>query len=124
FSNGDGGSILIGVKDDSEVLGLDSDYESLQGSRDKFELHLRNIIKENFDTTFSFNHLNISFPVIADHEICKIDVQRANKPIYIDTTDSQGNKTAKLYVRIGNSSQEIPLRDIATYIESRFNHRS
>jgi len=40
FANNEGGTLLIGVNDDGEILGLDNDYTSLKGNRDEFELHL------------------------------------------------------------------------------------
>ena len=42
FANAQGGSLLIGVDDDGQAVGLSRDYESLgESGRDPFELHLR-----------------------------------------------------------------------------------
>ncbi len=122
FSNGDGGTLLIGVGDTGEILGLDYDYEILKGSKDGFELHLRSIINTSFNVPFAINNVNVSFPVLVDHEICKVEVQRGDKPLYLEVPDSGGNKSVKFYVRSGNSSQEIPVKDIAPYVTSRFDH--
>jgi hypothetical protein len=46
FTNGQGGTLLIGVSDEGQVLGLESNYAGLGDiDRDKFELHLRNVLK-------------------------------------------------------------------------------
>jgi len=40
FTNSDGGTLLIGVDDDGNVLGLENDYAALgNADKDKFELH-------------------------------------------------------------------------------------
>ena len=43
FSNCEGGTLLIGVDDEGELLGLDYDCTTLDGNKDEFELHLRNL---------------------------------------------------------------------------------
>ena len=41
FNNGSGGQLLIGVRDDHSIHGLQADYDCLDGTRDEFERHLR-----------------------------------------------------------------------------------
>ncbi len=43
LSNGYGGTLFIGVRDDGEILGLEADYVTFkEPNKDRFELHLRN----------------------------------------------------------------------------------
>ena len=45
FNNKEGGMLIIGASDEGEVIGLEDDYNSLKdGDKDKFELHLRNLL--------------------------------------------------------------------------------
>lgn len=37
FSNADGGTLIIGVDDDGNILGLEKDYRSLGGNKDELE---------------------------------------------------------------------------------------
>lgn len=121
FSNGEGGILIIGVKDDGLVEGLNHDYASLtNGDKDKFELHLRNLINENYGVDFATNNLKISFPIIEEKEICVIDIKPGLKPIYTIITDKNGGKSRKFYVRSGNSSQEVGLDEISEFISKRF----
>ena len=47
FANAQGGSLLIGVDNDGQTVGLSRDYESLgEANRDQFELHLRNVLNQ------------------------------------------------------------------------------
>lgn len=120
FNNADGGTLLIGVDDDSNVLGLEHDCSSLQGNRDEFELHLRNLLNSAFSVSFVAQNITVSFPVVNGEQICRIDIKRSNKPLYLQVADKHGVKTEKFYVRSGNSSQEIKLSEINTYMSQRF----
>jgi len=120
FSNGEGGTLLIGVEDEGKILGLDNDYRTLNGGKDEFELHLRNLINQNFGKIFSTTGITIEFPTINESEICLINVSKGNKPLYVQTTDANGQKIEKFYVRSGNTSQELGIKEISEYLKSRF----
>ncbi len=107
FSNAEGGTLLIGVNDEGEVIGLDYDYTSLKGNRDEFELHLRNLINQNFGKIFASNNIEITFPISDGYELCHIEVKRAINPVYLTFVDKNGVKAEKFYIRSGNSSQEL-----------------
>lgn len=123
FSNGEGGTLIIGVTDEGEIEGLHHDYSTLNnGDKDKFEIHLRNLLNKEFGVDFSTNNLSITFPEINDKEVCMIEIKAGLKPVYNTSTDSNGNKTQKFYVRSGNSSQEVSLNEIADFISKRFDN--
>ena len=53
FNNGEGGTLIIGVDDDQNVLGLDLDYSTFdEGNKDDFELHLRTLINGTWGVEF------------------------------------------------------------------------
>lgn len=121
FGNVDGGTLLIGIDDDGQAVGLDRDFTSLNGNKDEFELHLRNLINKSFGKSFATTTLKIEFPIVNDIEICKIDVSPSVKPIYLEIVDNNGQKAKKFYVRSGNSSQELDISEVNDYISSRWN---
>ena len=120
FSNGEGGSLIIGVDDDGNVLGLDRDYSVLDGGRDEFEQHLKNLLNNNFGKVFSASNIKISFSEVEDMDICKVGIPKGNKPLYLKVKDRNGQKQDKFYLRSGNTSQELGLTEISEYISSRF----
>ena len=76
FSNREGGTLLIGVNDDGEVLGLEGDYHTLGGvNRDEFEQLLRNVLIKYFGIDFVTANIRISFPEVGEFEICQLDIQ-------------------------------------------------
>jgi hypothetical protein len=121
LANGQGGTLVIGVDDDGNVIGLSHDYLSLGGvDRDKFEIHLRNVLKEQLGVAFVSSKVLVRFHELGEMEICQVDVERASEPVVIVTTDKNGQKIEKFYVRNGNASHELPMKEISAYIKERF----
>lgn len=121
FANRQGGTLLIGVNDDGEVLGLERDYASLEnGDRDKFELHLQNLFKQAFGVSFVTTRISVRFPSIEGQDICQIDVAPATQLITLKMTDKNGQPTERIFVRTGNASQELPLSEVHDYVKERF----
>ncbi|HOT96583.1 MAG TPA: DUF262 domain-containing protein [bacterium] len=121
FANSQGGILFIGVDDDGKVLGLKHDYHSLGNvDKDKFELHLRNLLNQHFEKGFVATKIKISFPLVEDEEICQIEVATSPEPIVLKFKDRNGALVEKFYVRSGNSSQEIPMSEFNKYIKTHF----
>lgn len=120
FSNAEGGTLIIGVDDEGNVLGLERDYNHLKGNRDEFELHLRDLANIHLGKVFSTTNLIVTFETIEEKEICKIEILPGRSPIYLEVQDKNGQKQKKFYVRSGNSSQQLDLHEVSDYINSRF----
>lgn len=121
FANSQGGTLLIGVADNGDVPGLEPDYQSLGGAdRDKFELHLRNLLNEQFGPAFVTGRVSIHFHQVGDKEICRVETSPAREPMILKVKDKNGQPVEKFYARNGNSSQEIPLSELNAYIRERF----
>lgn len=121
FANSQGGSLLIGVDDDGEVVGIEHDYASLgDADRDKFELHLRNLLNQQLGAAFVSQRVSVRFHSLDEKEICLLEIGAAKEPLVVAVTDKNGQKLEKLYVRSGNSSQEVPLSQMSAYIKDRF----
>jgi Alw26I/Eco31I/Esp3I family type II restriction m6 adenine DNA methyltransferase len=92
FLNSDGGTLLIGVDDDGNILGLQNDYQAFtkKPNRDGYELWLTNdlLLKEMGKEFAPFIH--ISFHIIDNQEICKVAVERAPEPAYVTIRTKNG----------------------------------
>lgn len=76
FANSHGGTLLIGVDDEGQIRGLEKDYLSLNNTdRDGFELYLRNLLNQQFETLFLENRLQIQFYEVEGSDICQIEVK-------------------------------------------------
>lgn len=121
FANSQGGTLLVGVADDGEVLGLEHDYQSLSGgNRDKFEIHLLNLFNQQFGAGFVSSKVTIKFHEVGEKEVCRIETAPAQSPVVVAVKDKNGQSMEKFYARSGNSSQEISLGEMSAYIKERF----
>jgi len=99
FLNTEGGTLIIGVDDDGNTLGLEKDIQTLAKQNiDGFELHLRQAIKKYLGDYFE-KYIKVTFPKVDDKEICLIQILKSGKPVFIT---SEGNESFS--VRNGNSS--------------------
>ncbi len=115
-----GGTLIIGVDDDGNVLGLEHDYVSLSGDRDEFELHLRNVLGKHFNAAIVTMRVTVTFPVTDGKEICQVDISPSDRPLFIETADKNGQRVERFYVRSGNSSRELTPSETASYVKERF----
>lgn len=124
FSNAKGGTLLIGVDDDGNVLGLEKDINTLKRKDlDFFENTLRTYLNKSFTVSFVTQNLEIKFPVLNQKAICRINVSASQDPIFIEIAKNS-KKSERFYLRSGNTSQEITsLSEINSYVKDRFSDK-
>lgn len=121
FTNVDGGTLIIGVSDEGEILGLVQDFQTLkEPDRDHFELHLRNLLNQNIGKVFAKNKVQVKFHSLNDLDVCQVDIAPSKDPIILTTQDKNGQKVEKFYVRSGNASQELSMAEFSTYAKDHF----
>jgi hypothetical protein len=124
FNNGygEGGTLVIGVDDDGNVLGLENDLSTLKGDdADAYELHLRNILNSEFGIEYAAANVKIRFHELVGEMICTVEVSKGAAPLFVQVTDKNGAKSEKFFVRSGNSSEPINNpSEISAYIAKRF----
>ena len=99
FLNTEGGTLIIGVDDDNNTLGLEKDIQTLTKQNiDGFELHLRQVIKKYLGDYFE-KYIKVTFPKVDDKEICLILISKSGKPVFVTFEGSES-----FFVRNGNSS--------------------
>lgn len=120
LANADGGTLLVGVDDDGNALGMENDYAAVEGDKDVYEQKLRSLLHSHFDVSEVAKHVSISFPELRGIEICQIDVGRPSKPWFVRLSKGGDGGAESLYVRNGNRSDPIPPSQIASYVKDRF----
>ena len=97
-------------------------FERISLPKDKFELHLQNLIEAEYGAGYCSQYLKMSFPNIDDEEICMVEISRGDKQLYTNITDKHGQKNQKFFIRRGNASVELSSHsEVIEYIENRFN---
>lgn len=111
FVNAGGGTLVIGVTDNGDVLGIDNDkFES----EDKMYLHLVNLLKDKIGAA----HMIYIHPRFEDHDDCRVlavECLKGKSPLFV----KDGN-TERFYVRTGAATSELVGGQMQEYIQKRF----
>jgi membrane protein YdbS with pleckstrin-like domain len=115
FMNSRGGTLLIGVNDQGEPLGLDQDYSTMRKpNADGFELAFNSTFNKMIGVQ-NRRFVELSFPLLGDKEICAARVSPAPEPVFLTHNDQEF-----FYIRAGNASQALSFSQAETYIRSHF----
>lgn len=114
FLNCDGGTLLIGVNDQGELLGLELDHFP---NEDKMMLHLTNLIKDRMGIQ-NMRFIRLSVESVFDKRVLRVDCQRAVTPVYLKKVDGQSSEL--FYIRTGPATNELPTSQIHDYIKNHF----
>ena len=112
FLNSKGGSLLVGIADDGQVIGIDIELKKYhQTSNDKFLLHLKDKIKSRIGMT-PFSYLNINLSIIEGKTVLVVDCQPSDQEVFVDNKD--------FYVRTSPATEKLEGRQFTNYIRTRF----
>ena len=111
FMNTKGGTLLIGIQDDGDVVGIGQDRFD---NYDKMLLHLTKIIKERIGTLF-IEFLKFDVETIQDEYVLRIDCEAASTPAYVRERNEE-----IFYVRTGPSTTHLKTSRVFDYIRRRF----
>ncbi|MFN2196213.1 MAG: RNA-binding domain-containing protein [Anaerolineales bacterium] len=115
FMNTRGGTLLIGVNDDGEILGLEPDFGTFRKKDvDGFELAFNAAFNSMLGVQ-NRQYVEVTFPKLDEKIICVAQASPARGPVFLA---HQGQET--FYVRAGNATQAMMVRQAAEYIRSHF----
>ena len=112
FLNSRGGTLLIGVADDGTILGVD--LASFENSKDKFGLHLNNLIKTQIGSEF-LPFLSFTLVDFDDKSVMRVACQISDRPVFL--TDG---KEQIFYVRSGPSTIDLHGMELLYYANHNF----
>jgi len=120
FMNTKSGTLLIGVSDKKEILGLEIDFNSFSKKDDlldEFQKHLDNIIESYFGNAV-ISLINLSFPEVKGKMICRLDVEFSKKgPVYLK---NRGTNSEEFYIRRSASTKALNASEMIGYIENHW----
>lgn len=109
--NHSGGSLLVGVRDDGEIIGLQNDYKTLKHkNRDGLELFINDLVESRLGGSFCAL-VHCAFHEVDGKEICRIFVEQSREPVYL-----QDGKVARYFLRTGNGTRELDAREAHAHI--------
>ena len=80
--NDRGGTLLIGVTDNGEPVGLDDDYAQVNPSNADAYVNWLDTLFDNSLGHSGAHRLTIRIDQVDDHDICRIDVPSSSRPIW------------------------------------------
>jgi len=111
FLNSEGGTLLIGVADDSTVLGIDYDLQTLpRQDKDGYEQKLRQILTDSLGAEFS-QYQHVTFDDTMAKTVCIVRAEPCPQPVYLEDRGS-----TEFYVRVGNTSRPLDMQAAHDYI--------
>ncbi len=115
FMNRDGGTLVIGVSDDGEILGLEADMASLKkASEDGLSLHLTEILNKYLGEVAAAA-VSISFAHVDGQTIAVVSAEPATKPVFLD--DAAG---PEFYLRSNAATRLLDVKEATQYIAQRW----
>ena len=113
--NSEGGTLIVGVDDAGEVLGLEYDLSSFGNKgKDGFLLHFDNMISSYLGKEYAAD-ISGRFEVLEEQDIFVLEVNASNKPVFIEKDG------AKLFfVRHSASSQPYDMSEAFEYINKHW----
>jgi len=116
FLNTDGGTLLIGVEDNGNILGLEKDLELVGNSRDKFEQLLANLISEHLGRQYS-PLLKGHFEEVEGKTVYVFEVRPSPEPVYLQ---EKGSKKKQFYIRLHTTTQDLDPQETVKYIQNHW----
>jgi hypothetical protein len=111
FLNAKGGTLLIGVTDNGEVLGLEADGFP---NEDKMGLHLVNLIKDRIGDVF-LPYIHPHFEDQDGGRVLAVRCERGPKVAFVKDGNQQ-----RFFVRGGNATTELMGTSITDYVKLRY----
>lgn len=120
FLNARGGTLLIGVDDSHQVLGLGPDYATLgaKGDRDGYELFLRQRLDADLSVPTA-GLVRISFDDIDGKDVCRVSVAASAKPVFA-RSGVERSEPSEFWVRVGNATKQLHGDDMMAYRSTRW----
>ena len=117
FANTEGGTLLIGVHDNGSAVGIDSDFASVNGGQDEYQLRLNQVIDTAFGKSFTPTHIDITFHPVESFLVCRVGVKRSKDAIFLDNVKK---KPKQFWVRNSGQTNELEGPDLARYLKDHF----
>ena len=115
FLNNEGGSLFVGVADSGEIVGAEPDYRTLKRpDRDGFEQFVMGLVKHALGGDVCAR-VHVRFRSANGKDVCQIAVEPSEQPVYC-----QDGAVARYFLRMGNSTRELDVREAVRHIGERW----
>ena len=107
YLNSEGGTILLGVRDDGKVLGLEADKFQ---NDDRLLLHINNLLKQHIGLEF-VQFIEVKLYQVEEHQVLSIQCVPSKAPAFL-----KHNNDEQFYIRTGPSSIRLSGSEMLKYL--------
>ncbi len=111
FLNASGGTLVVGVADDGEALGVDADKFS---NEDHMSLHLADIVSERIGPECMM-YVHPRFEDYQNKRVLVVECKPSRVPVYV-----KDGKSECFYIRTGPSTRDLSHSQAVSYIKQHF----
>lgn len=111
FLNSQGGTLLIGVQDDGQIVGLSPDLRLVGDSRDRFAQLMDNLIAEYIGAQHT-PLIRRRFVEVGDKLVYAVEVRPAPEPVYF--------RDGAFYVRMQTTTRQLNPEETVGYVQKRW----
>jgi len=112
FLNSFGGTLIIGVSNGREIIGLDEEIQKFHNKdTDKFLLHLKNLIKRSIGEEF-YTLIDTNLVKIDTKILIVVDVLQSDSEVYLNGKE--------FFVRTNPSTDKLEGRELVEYCKRHF----
>ncbi len=118
FMNSKGGTLIVGVSDDGDALGLEQDFATLHKhpNQDGWEQHLRSNVLSVYLPPEIAALVDVSFEDYIEKTVAVIRAERRPEPVFV--------KDGEFHIRAGNTTQQFDPQQTIAYVQQRFPRES
>lgn len=115
FLNHRGGTLLVGVGNSGQVIGVQDDYRTLKRQdRDGFEQFVVTLVKTSLGGDVC-PLVHVGFLGIEGKDVCRIVVEPSPRPVYCRDAG-----VARYFLRTGNGTRELDVREAMEHVAQRW----
>lgn len=122
FLNADGGTLLIGVNDAGEPVGLANDFAVVKSpDPDRYELWLRDLLATTLGQPAAVQVVIDFTPLTVDGAetyVCRVTCPASPRPVFL--RPGKGGAQPELWVRNGNSTRQLKVDEAVDYVIDRW----
>ena len=111
FLNSEGGTLLIGVEDDGNVLGTEADNFP---NDDKYLLHFGNLVNNKIGKQYT-DQIRWNLKELQEKRILRVDFSASSSPVFLKAKAGE-----EFYIRSGPSSVQLSPSEVLEYSKKHF----
>jgi hypothetical protein len=122
FLNTDGGTLLIGVNDAGDVVGLINDFRVVKSpDPDRYELWLRDFLGGTLgQNAAALPRIDFTPVTVEDTDtfVCRVTCPASPRPVFVRPAKGAGQ--SEMWVRTGNSTRQLKVDEAIDYVMLRW----